>query len=126
MIAGRAFGRVGQIDPFDHSKFAPVIQAGAPGDAPQAVARLHDDEAVLGKSAGELGARFRAGGLETREVAGVEAAARAALDERDDVLFSPACASFDAYRNFEERARAFRSALGPFGDLARLSPCRSS
>jgi UDP-N-acetylmuramoylalanine--D-glutamate ligase len=66
---------------------------------------------VFGAAAGELGARFRAGGLETREVAGVEAAARAALDERDDVLFSPACASFDAWPNFKARALAFRDAL---------------
>jgi UDP-N-acetylmuramoylalanine-D-glutamate ligase len=27
------------------------------------------------------------------------------------LLFSPACASFDAHRNFRERALAFRAAL---------------
>ena len=32
-------------------------------------------------------------------------------DPRETLLFSPACASFDAYRNFEDRALAFRRAL---------------
>ena len=29
----------------------------------------------------------------------------------DTVLFSPACASFDMYRNFEERGNAFTQAV---------------
>ena len=45
-----------------------------------------------------------------------EDAARAALDVAADedaalVLFSPACASFDRYPNFETRALAFREAI---------------
>jgi len=40
----------------------------------------------------------------------VEAASTLAL-EGDVVLFSPAGASFDAYRNFEERGGAFRDAV---------------
>ena len=36
-------------------------------------------------------------------------AARRAMNE---LLFSPACTSFDAYLNFEERAQDFRRALG--------------
>jgi UDP-N-acetylmuramoylalanine-D-glutamate ligase len=29
----------------------------------------------------------------------------------EDLLFSPACASYDAYKNFKERALDFRAAL---------------
>jgi UDP-N-acetylmuramoylalanine--D-glutamate ligase len=33
--------------------------------------------------------------------------------EGQAILFSPACASFDAYLNFEQRALHFRSCLPP-------------
>ena len=44
----------------------------------------------------------------------VEAAARTA-QPGDVVLFSPAAASFDQYRNFEERGQAFRDAVAALG-----------
>jgi UDP-N-acetylmuramoylalanine--D-glutamate ligase len=47
--------------------------------------------------------------VETVEQA-VEAAA-ALAEDGDVVLFSPAATSFDQYRNFEERGRAFRAAV---------------
>ena len=46
--------------------------------------------------------------------ASVEDAAARGLDltpEGGTLLFSPACASFDAYPNFRARALAFRAAL---------------
>jgi UDP-N-acetylmuramoylalanine--D-glutamate ligase len=49
-----------------------------------------------------------------REVETVEEAVRAAAElarEGDVVLFSPAGTSFDAYRNFEQRGRAFQEAV---------------
>jgi UDP-N-acetylmuramoylalanine-D-glutamate ligase len=33
------------------------------------------------------------------------------MEPGEELLFSPACASFDAYRNFRDRALAFRRAL---------------
>lgn len=43
------------------------------------------------------------------DMAEAVAQARAAAAPGDTVLLSPACASFDAYRNFEERGRHFKS-----------------
>jgi UDP-N-acetylmuramoylalanine--D-glutamate ligase len=37
----------------------------------------------------------------------------------DELLFSPACASFDQYRNFRDRALAFRAALPALDARAR-------
>ena len=55
----------------------------------------------------------------------VEVAAEAALraaerSEASLVLFSPACASFDRYPNFEARALAFREAVQTLAGQSRL------
>jgi len=79
------------------------------------VARRRETRAVTFGEAGTILAQALA-------AAGVEARAAATLEEAialafapgslaDTVLFSPACSSFDAFSNFEERARAFRSAV---------------
>ncbi len=52
------------------------------------------------------------GSVETREGRSLEEAIRMALDlarPGDAVLFSPACASFDMFRNFEERGQVFKT-----------------
>ena len=41
------------------------------------------------------------------------ASAFTAMTPGETLLFSPACSSFDAYNNFQERAHAFREALPP-------------
>lgn len=64
---------------------------------------------------------YRAAGFEAHAAATVEEAvaiAFAHLSAGETLLFSPACASFDAYLNFQDRAQAFRKALLPFGEGA--------
>ena len=69
---------------------------------------------TFGADAGVLTEAFRAAGIASRETATLSEAVEAAFEEaraEDDLLFSPACASFDAYRNFQERALEFRRLL---------------
>jgi UDP-N-acetylmuramoylalanine--D-glutamate ligase len=69
---------------------------------------------AFGSSAAELARAFAAAGVEARAVDTLEQAvaeAFARMQPGEQLLFSPACASFDAYRNFADRAAAFRSAL---------------
>jgi UDP-N-acetylmuramoylalanine--D-glutamate ligase len=59
---------------------------------------------------------FSRAGIPAFAVETVEQAVREAYAQArhgDELLFSPACASFDRYRNFKDRALAFRSALPP-------------
>ena len=80
------------------------------------VARVH----AFGEAADELAAALgpavaATGGAASTHVTVEEAvaAALAAMGPDETLLFSPACSSFDAYNNFQERADAFRACLPP-------------
>ncbi len=71
---------------------------------------------AFGDAADRFGSAFRAEGIETWAAATVEAAVALAFEHMapgEELLFSPAAASFDAYLNFRERALAFQRALPP-------------
>jgi UDP-N-acetylmuramoylalanine--D-glutamate ligase len=75
---------------------------------------------AFGAAADPFGTAFRNAGIETHAAASVEEAVALAFERMlpgEELLFSPAAASFDAYLNFRERALAFRRALPrPEGD----------
>ena len=68
---------------------------------------------AFGAAGPDLGAACRAAGVPVEVTADLEQAVDRAwrTPGSGTVLFSPACASFDAYANFRERALAFRAAL---------------
>jgi len=63
--------------------------------------------AALARAFGAAGVPAEAAG----DLSSAVARAFATMEPGEALLFSPACASFDAYRNFRDRARAFRAAL---------------
>ena len=67
---------------------------------------------LIGEAAGEIEAALAGTGVPLHECGDLPravAAARAAARPGDVVLLSPACASFDQYRSFEERGEHFRA-----------------
>lgn len=69
---------------------------------------------VFGAAVEPFAPAFRARGFETWTAPTVPQAVALAFEHMlagEELLFSPACASFDAYLNFKERALAFRRAL---------------
>ncbi len=75
----------------------------------------------FGEAGRMLAEACEAAGLETTRVEtvadAVEAASKVA-QEGDVVLLSPACTSFDAYENFEQRGEDFRRHVLRLGDDA--------
>jgi UDP-N-acetylmuramoylalanine--D-glutamate ligase len=66
---------------------------------------------LIGEAAGEIGGAFETAGVICEGSGDLDAAVRAAsaaAQPGDIVLLSPACASYDQYRDFEERGDHFR------------------
>ncbi len=85
----------------------------------QCARRLGTRVVTFGASGAALAQRFEAGGVRAQPVADLAAAVAAGFEltpRGGQLLFSPACASFDAFRNFRERALAFRAALPPLDE----------
>ncbi len=71
---------------------------------------------TFGKAAELLSAAFRGIGIEARAVTTLPEAVETVfgwMAPGEELLFSPACASYDQFLNFQERAHAFRRALEP-------------
>ena len=82
--------------------YAPLAAALGPGD------RAY----LIGEAAGEIAAALADAGIEHVEAGDLERAvaeASRAAAPADVVLLSPACASFDQFRDFEARGEAFRA-----------------
>jgi UDP-N-acetylmuramoylalanine--D-glutamate ligase len=84
--------------------------------------RLHEARVqgvvLMGESRGRLRPLLN-GSTRVREGATLDEAMQAALGlagPGSTVLFSPACASFDLFRNFEERGRAFKYLVDEFAE----------
>jgi UDP-N-acetylmuramoylalanine--D-glutamate ligase len=70
---------------------------------------------LIGESADELASALGTAGVPyelSGDLASAVRAARAAARSGEVVLLSPACASYDQFRNFEERGDAFRRLVG--------------
>ncbi|MGD7409066.1 glutamate ligase domain-containing protein, partial [Ralstonia pseudosolanacearum] len=69
---------------------------------------------LIGRDAPRIRAALADSGVELVEAATLEAAvqeAAARAQAGDAVLLSPACASFDMFRNYEHRAQVFHEAV---------------
>jgi UDP-N-acetylmuramoylalanine--D-glutamate ligase len=77
---------------------------------------------LIGETAADLAAALADTGVPLHDCGDLEAAvaaARANAQPGDVVLLSPACASYDQYRSFEERGDHFRTLVGQAGGDSR-------
>ena len=84
-----------------HEPYGPLAEAFKPGDCAY----------VIGESADEIAQALAAAGVRAERVGTLEealGAAAATARPADVVLLAPACASFDQFRDFEDRGDTFR------------------
>jgi UDP-N-acetylmuramoylalanine--D-glutamate ligase len=88
--------------------------AGFAGLAPAVAARCKACY-LIGEAAGQLARDLEGTGVELIRSGDLARAVRAAADRArpgEVVLLAPACASFDQYRDFEQRGEHFRALVG--------------
>jgi UDP-N-acetylmuramoylalanine--D-glutamate ligase len=99
---------------FSESRLHVILGGRGKHESYEALAAAFDvgDRAyVIGEAAGEIGDALRKAGVPFVDAGTLESALTAAVSETvpgDVVLLSPACASFDQFRDFEARGDAFR------------------
>lgn len=128
-------GRVGGVDVINDSKATTVVAteaalrgsnsplwliAGGDGKGQQfsalaaGAAKRCKAVHLIGRDARQIGAELASHGVEHRYFATLEDAVHAALERAqsgDTLLLSPACASWDMFKNYEARALAFAQAV---------------
>ena len=90
--------------------------------------KQYDRAYLIGEAADEIAAALESPGCETVRAGDLATAlgqAAAAAADGDVVLLSPACASFDQFRDFEARGDAFRELVGALR-MRRVTDTRTS
>ncbi|MGE4240933.1 UDP-N-acetylmuramoyl-L-alanine--D-glutamate ligase [Ramlibacter sp.] len=85
------------------------------------VSRFARAAVLIGRDAPLIRAALESAGVTLLDAATMDEAVRLATQRAhagDAVLMSPACASFDMFRNYEERAKVFRAAVEGIADEA--------
>jgi UDP-N-acetylmuramoylalanine--D-glutamate ligase len=91
------------------------------GPLAEAVGRFARAVVLVGRDAGLIREAIASSGVPLLDAASMEDAVRAATARAhagDAILMSPACASFDMFRNYEHRAEVFRAAVQALADEA--------
>jgi UDP-N-acetylmuramoylalanine--D-glutamate ligase len=91
------------------------------GPLADAVGRFARAVVLIGRDAGLIREAIAASGVPLLDAASMDEAVRLATQRShpgDAVLMSPACASFDMFRNYEHRAEVFRAAVQALADEA--------
>lgn len=123
-----ALAALGAFDGGVHAILGGSMKGGRFGDLREAVARSCETVQLIGDSAPQLAEDLegikvpveRSGTLET-----AFARAAAAAKAGDTVLLAPACASFDQFKNYEQRGALFKRLVGELAAAATATGDRA-